>query len=66
MDVNIIGYSFIQKDYPVASQIDINIGNIILNIEVRKSDKQIVPEDLTKILNDTQEFLMNKYSNSLR
>lgn len=65
MNVNIIGYSFIQKDYPVALQIDSNIGNIILNIEVRKSDKQVTPEDLTKILNDTQEFLMNKYSNGV-
>lgn len=59
MDINIIGYSFIQKDYPVSSQIDTNIGNIILNIEVWKSDKQLTPEELTKILNDTQEFLMN-------
>jgi len=62
MDVNIIGYSFIQKDYPVASQIDTNTGNIILKIEVRKSNKQVTPEDLTNILNDTQEFYINKYS----
>lgn len=62
MDVNIIGYSFIQKDYPVASQIDSNIGNIILNIEVRKSNEQVTPEDLTNILNNTQEFYINKYS----
>ena len=62
INVDIIGYSFIQEDYPIASQIDSNTGNIILKIEVRKSNKQVTPEDLTNILNDTQEFYINKYS----
>lgn len=62
MNVDIIGYSFIQEDYPVASQIASNTGNIILNIEVRKSNEQVTPEDLTNILNNTQEFYINKYS----
>lgn len=61
MYVLITSYKFEQKDYPIAGQINCNTANITLNIDVIQGGKQITPEDLTKILNDTQEFYKKNY-----
>ena len=59
--VLITGYKFEQKEYPMSQRIDCNTANITLNIEVIQGGKQVTPEDLTKILNSTQEFYKKNY-----
>ena len=57
-------YKIEQKDYPVANDLKTSKATLTLDIEVIEKGKQITPEVLIDILNNTQEFYKTNYLNN--
>lgn len=56
-------YKIEQKEYPVSKSLKISKATLTLDIEVIEYGKQITPEVLIDILNNTQEFYKTNYLN---
>ena len=54
-------YKIEQKEYPVSKSLKISKATLTLDIEVIEYGKQITPEILIDILNNTQEFYKTNY-----
>ncbi len=61
MYVFIKNYKIEQKEYPVANSLSASKATLILDIEIIEQGKQITPEVLIDILNNTQEFYKANY-----
>lgn len=61
MYVFIKNYKIEQKDYPVTESLNTSRATLTLDIEVIENGKQITPEVLIDILNNTQEFYKENY-----
>lgn len=61
MYVFIKNYKIEQKEYPVANSLDASKATLTLDIEIIEQGKQITPEILIDILNNTQEFYKANY-----
>lgn len=61
MYVFIRNYKIEQEDYPVSKNLKIPKATLTLDIEIIEQGKQITPEVLIDILNNTQEFYKKNY-----
>lgn len=61
MYVFIKNYKIEQKEYPVANSLNTSKATLTLDIEIIEQGKQITPEVLIDILNNTQEFYKENY-----